>query len=333
MRLLISRIDAIGDVCLTLPAIGWLKENFPNFHVNLLVQAYAAPIAKACHWIDEVTILDKSSPESTAAQLQSTKAELVIHISPNKTIAKAAKIAGIPIRSGVIGRIYNWLYCNRLIKLSRSGSGQHESYLNLLALTRSLKLPDPDFNDFKKNIVKYAGLESLRKLDPQKSTHIILHPFSRGSGREWPIANFIELANLLVKKELIPVIAGISSDYDQIKPFVSQFPSQTIWAMGEGDLETYMKRIGQSGALVASGTGPLHISSLMNVPSIGLFPPRQDIDPARWGTINPLSYSLTSQNNCQQKCSNKVCPCMTNISPIIVLNHLETLLAKDQKSI
>lgn len=330
MRLLISRIDAIGDVCLTLPAIGWLKHNFPNYHVNFLVQAYAAPITNACQWIDEVTVLDKSDFNHTVSQLKSTNVDQIIHISPNKTIAKAAKSAGIPIRSGVIGRIYNWFYCNRLIQLSRSGSGQHESYLNLLAITRSLKLPDPDFIEFKENIVKYAGLSNLRHRNKEKELHVILHPFSRGSGREWPISNFIELANLLANNHLIPVIAGIRSDYEQIEPFVDQFPSQTVWVMGEGDLDVYMKRIGQSAGLVASGTGPLHISSLMNVPSVGLFPPRKDIDPIRWGTLNPLSNSLTSQPICEKKCSNKDCNCMTNISPQVVFNELSNLIQNDR---
>ena len=330
MRLLISRIDAIGDVCLTLPAIGWLKENFPNYHVSLLVQAYAAPIAQACSWIDEVVVLDKSTQQQFVNQLKYTKADAIVHISPNKAIAKAAKLAGIPIRAGVRGRIYNWFYCNRLISLSRSGSGLHESYLNLLAITRSLKLADPNFEKFKQNIVHYAGLSSLKEIKEEKMTHVILHPFSRGSGREWPISNFIELANLLVEHDLIPVIAGVKSDLEQIQPYIDQFPPKTVWVMGEGDLTQYMHRIGESAALVASGTGPLHIASLINIPSIGLFPPRQDIDPARWGTLNPLGISLTSQKSCTAKCSNKDCACMSNISPQLVLKDLKTLIAKNR---
>lgn len=329
MRLLISRIDAIGDVCLTLPAIGWLKENHPEFTVTFLVQSYAAPIAKNCSWIDEVVVLDKSSLENTVKQLKAVNVGQIIHISPNKLLAKAAKIAGIPLRSGVRGRIYNWFYCNRLIRLSRSGSGLHESYLNLLAITRSLGINDPEFLEFKKHIVKYAGLSSLNNIAPDKSKHIILHPFSRGSGREWPVSHFSELAKLLVESGFTPVLAGIKADFDQIKPYIDDFPSQTVWAMGEGDLDQYMHRIGQSAGLVASGTGPLHIASLINIPAVGLFPPKKDIDPARWGTLNPLGDSIVSQNACNKKCSNKDCTCMANISPQLVLNDMKSLINKN----
>lgn len=329
MRLLISRIDAIGDVCLTLPAIGWLKENHPDFTVTLLVQSYAAPIANNCSWIDEVLVLDRTSLENTVKQLKTVNAGQIIHISPNKLLAKAAKIAGIPLRSGVRGRIYNWFYCNRLFKLSRSGSGLHESYLNLLAITRSLGMKDPEFLEFKKHIVKYAGLSSLNNTAPDKSKHIILHPFSRGSGREWPVSHFSELAKLLVESGFTPVLAGIKADFDQIKPYIDDFPSQTVWAMGEGDLDQYMHRIGQSAGLVASGTGPLHIASLINIPTVGLFPPKKDIDPARWGTLNPLGDSIVSQNTCTKKCSNKDCTCMANISPQLVLNDMKSLINKN----
>jgi heptosyltransferase-3 len=333
MRLLISRIDAIGDVCLTLPAVGWLKENHPQYHVSFLVQDYAAPIAKACSWIDQVVILDKSSLENTVNQLKSIDADQIIHISPNKSIAKAAKLAKIRLRTGVLGRIYNWFYCNRLIRLSRSGSGLHESYLNLLAITRSLGMADPELNDFKQHIVHYAGLNSLKNPSLDKSKQIILHPFSRGSGREWPISNFLELAKLLVQSGLTPVMAGIKSDFEQIKAHVAEFPPQTIWAMGEGDLNQYIHRIGESAGLVASGTGPLHIASLINIPSIGLFPPRQDIDPTRWGTINPLGISLVSQKACSKKCSNKDCACMANISAQEVLSDIKNLISQQGLSI
>ena len=328
MRLLISRIDAIGDVCLTLPAIGWLKENHPEFTVTFLVQSYSAPIAKSCSWIDEVVVLDKTSLESTVNQLKEINPEQIIHISPSKFLAKAAKVAQIPIRSGVRGRIYNWFYCNRLIKLSRSGSGLHESYLNLLAITRSLRMKDPDFIEFQKHIIEYAGLSELNKTSADKSKHIILHPFSRGSDREWPVSHFSELAKLLVDNGFTPVLAGIKADFEQIQSNINDFPTQTIWAMGEGDLDQYIHRIGQSAGLVASGTGPLHIASLINIPTVGLFPPRKDINPARWGTLNPLGSSLVSQHSCSKKCSNKDCSCMANISPESVLNDMQRLINK-----
>ena len=48
---LVSRTDAIGDVVLTLPVAGRLKQLFPGCRVVLIGRTYTAPVAAACFHI------------------------------------------------------------------------------------------------------------------------------------------------------------------------------------------------------------------------------------------------------------------------------------------
>ena len=324
MHLIISRTDAIGDVCLTLPAVGWLKSVRPDWQITMLVKAYAAPIAQACHWIDTVAVW----PEHMAAHelsdwLRQMKADHIIHVFPNRQIAKAAKQAGIPIRSGVWGRLYHWFNCNHKVWLSRAGSQHHEAYLNLLLLAKVLNIPCPSDQQMRQQVVHWSGMRLPDNPAHASSKDIVLHLFSRGNGREWPIEHFAELARLMVNDGWHPLLGGTAQDAEALAQSQHLFPTSCTSVMGADSLELYMQRIARSAGLVASGTGPLHMASLLGQACVGLFPPKQGVNQVRWGSISPAGANLQLPQTCEKTCSNHDCDCMHALSPAQVWQALQ----------
>jgi ADP-heptose:LPS heptosyltransferase len=51
-HLLICRTDNIGDVVLTLPVAGYLKQRFPGIRIGFLCRSYAAPLVRCCDAVD-----------------------------------------------------------------------------------------------------------------------------------------------------------------------------------------------------------------------------------------------------------------------------------------
>ena len=177
MHLIISRTDAIGDVCLTLPAIGWLKSIHPDWRITLLVKAYAAPVALACRWANNVAVLpEQMSQDELSEWLRGMQADHILHVFPNRRIAVAAKQAGIPKRSGVWGRIYHWFNCNNRVWLSRARSQHHEAYLNLLLLARVLNMACPDDSQLREQAGNWSGLSALPAFASSSEKNIVLHP-------------------------------------------------------------------------------------------------------------------------------------------------------------
>jgi ADP-heptose:LPS heptosyltransferase len=131
---IISRTDAIGDVVLTLPVAGVLRSLYPSARILFLGRAYTRDIIDACTHIDGFLDWDQLKESSPAAQLAATGADTIIHIFPDKTIARAAWKARIPQRIGTTNRLYHWLYCNIRVPLSRKNSPWHEAQLNLRLL-------------------------------------------------------------------------------------------------------------------------------------------------------------------------------------------------------
>ena len=323
MHLIISRTDAIGDVCLTLPTIGWLKSIHPHWRITLLVKAYAAPVAHACHWIDQVAVLpEEMNTGELSNWLHDMHADQIIHVFPNRRIAESAKQAGIHKRSGVWGRIYHWFSCNDKVWLSRARSHHHEAYLNLLLLSKILKIPCPDDTEMRQKAVDWSGMRFAPTPLANTSKDIILHLYSRGNGREWPIENFAELAHLMASDGWHPVVGGTAADAVQFAVEQHLFPATCSSVMGLDSLDNYMQRIAAAAGLVASSTGPLHIASLLGRPSIGVYAPKPLINQQRWGAIGPASVNLQLPGPCDTVCSNQDCACLSAISAVEVWQSL-----------
>jgi len=328
MHLIISRTDAIGDVCLTLPAMGWLKSVHPDWQITMLVKAYAAPVAQSCHWIDTVAVWPENMSEhELSAWLLHMHADHIIHVFPNRRIAVAAKRAGIPLRSGVWGRLYHWFNCNHKVWLSRAHSLHHEAYLNLLLLAKVLNIACPDDALMRQQVVNWSGIRLTANPDTAPTKDIVLHPYSRGSGREWPIVNFAELARLMVNDGWHPMIGGTAQDAEIFATQQHLFPAGSTNVMGADTLEQYMQRIASSAGLVASSTGPLHMASLLGQACVGLFPPKQGVNQVRWGGMSPAGANLQLSQDCEKTCSNHDCYCMRALSPALVWQALQQQMA------
>lgn len=133
-HILISRTDSIGDVILTLPLAGLLRMRFPDARISFLGMPYTREIIESCRHIDSFVDWQtiKEQPEADSLrQFKELKADIILHVFPRKEIARLALKAGIPKRLGTTGRLYNWLYCNMLVPISRRNSDLHEAILNL----------------------------------------------------------------------------------------------------------------------------------------------------------------------------------------------------------
>ena len=197
-RILVCRTDNIGDVVLTLPIAGYLKQQLPHVQIDFLVRAYAAPVVRQCRFVERVLAVDEQS--DLERMFQDGGYDTVIFAFPNRALAKAARRARVANRVGTSHRLFHWLTCNRLAHFTRKNSPLHEAQLNF-ALLRPLGF---DHTPALAEIPPLYGLVAPRvaevdQLRAQSPFNLILHPKSNGNGREWPLARYFELVHLLAE--------------------------------------------------------------------------------------------------------------------------------------
>jgi len=88
---IISRTDAIGDVVLTLPVAGVLKELYPGAKIIFLGRSYTEELIKACVHVDEFLNWDelqKLPAEEAVKKMAGTGADTIIHVLPHPEIKR-----------------------------------------------------------------------------------------------------------------------------------------------------------------------------------------------------------------------------------------------------
>ncbi len=329
-RIIISRTDSIGDVILTLPVCGVLKEHYPDAEICFLGKSYTADIVRNCMHINEFINYDEILRLNERDQIEFLKnlhADAILHVFPVKHIAQLAKKAGIPLRIGASGRIYHYLTCNRIIRMSRRRSELHESQLNLKLLSGF----GLDIFLQPNEISAYYGWkqeQNLREdiaslIDPQRF-NIILHPRSKGSAREWGIQNFARFAQLLPENEFKIFVTGTADEGKQIKELFELCPA-IINLTGKLSLSELISFISRSNGLIAASTGPLHIAAASGIIAIGIYPPIKPMHPGRWKPIGKQAIALVKDQKCDDCRKQNSCHCMEEISPEYVLKTLNDL--------
>jgi heptosyltransferase-3 len=307
---LVSRTDAIGDVVLTLPVAGWLKQQHPGCRVVLIGRSYTAAVAAACLWVDDflnVDELSKLAPAAQVARLKSYAAAAIVHVFPNKQLARLARQAGIPVRIGTRNRLFHWLTCNRLVALSRRHSPLHEAQLNLqllapLGYTELLALP---------GVAPLVRLQAIEPLRPELQQvvaarqpgqlNVILHPRSRGSAREWGLAHFGQLARQLHTAGHRVFVSGTAAEGDELVDWLRENAKfLTADLTGKLKLPEFIAFIAAADGLVAGSTGPLHLAAALGRHALGLYPPIRPMHPGRWGPLGPhAEYLVFDRPDCQ----------------------------------
>jgi len=332
-HIIISRTDSIGDVVLTFPMLGLIKQKYPGIKITFLGQNYTRPVAMACSHIDFFLDWNEMlghSYETRVTLLRSLEADVILHVFPRKEIAILARKAGIPVRMGTTGRLYHWFNCNRLIKLSRKESPLHEAQLNILLAERLLGkqlLPLEDIPALY-GFDKIAPLpdEISSQLDPLRY-NLILHPKSKGSAREWGADNFATLANLLPKEEYKIFVTGTKAEGDLLiqEGFFNNLRDITDLT-GKMSLEKMISFIQAADGLIAASTGPLHIAAALGKIALGIYPPIRPMHPGRWAPIGTKASFLIADKECDDCRESGPCHCMLGITPLQVKQKLEALV-------
>ena len=332
-HLIISRTDGIGDVILTLPVAGLMKKLHPGVKIWFVGRSYTSPVIAACEHIDQFINWDEISqytPKEKHEYFKTLHADAIVHVFPNKELARIAYQCKIPLRVGTSHRFHHWLYCNRLVQVGRKKSPLHEAQLNALLFRPLGVKATPSLNELipLMGLTRPAELDDIyaRWLDPSRF-NVILHPKSKGSAREWGLGNFSELISLLPKDRYKIFISGSAEDGKVLQRQIEAWGNDVTDITGKMPLAQFIAFINKADGLVAASTGPLHIAAALGKVAVGLYAPMRPIHPGRWSPLGPRADYLVLGKQCNKCRHDNHCACIESIKPADVVLKLEQLKA------
>ena len=326
-RIIVSRIDSIGDVMLTLPFCAWLKECFPQATLVFLARGYTIPVVSCFKPVDEILDWDLIMNLPIAEKTGLLKADCIVHLFPNKDVAALSKKAKIPYRIGTSHRIFHFLTCNYKVNFSRKNSSLHEAQLNF-ELGRPFGLKSiPSFESI---IAIGPHFDLPIKPTPKAaknidlSNAIVLHPKSQGSAIEWPIEKYHDLSEQLIQSGKTVLITGTEKEGEMIRNQFS-FSEHLIDLTGQLILSELIALLSKVKVVVACSTGPIHIAAVLGTPTIALFSSRKPIHPGRWRPLGEKSKVLVFDENCQNCKNGKQCRCLEEIPVDLLIKQIYAL--------
>jgi ADP-heptose:LPS heptosyltransferase len=319
---------------LALPMAKVLKDHFPGTKIYFLGRRYTKPVVNACIYADGFIELEDFLKNKITIDEHPIHA--IVHAKPFASVAKRAMQLHVPWRIGTTHRAYHWIFCNKLINLSRKHSDLHEAQLNLKLLTPFGIKKEFSLEEISESygLTKPEPLrEEFASLIDKTKYNLILHPKSRGSAREWGLQNFISLVMQLDLDRYKIFISGTASEKNLVQPLLDEIPHLVTDITGIMDLGQFISFISACDGLIACSTGPLHLAAALGKHAMGIYVPLRPIHAGRWGPVGEKSEVFVVDRSCTNCAKNaKLCQCISEVEPAWIKASLDRQLNALQKT-
>ena len=332
-RILLIRLDRIGDFVASIPAIKAIKAIFPKAKITMLLSRSTFELAKLVPEIDEAIVYQGFF--SSLSTLKDRKFNLAVDLLMDYTLKTAllANLCKAKVSSGfdIEGR-------GQLFDLSFAPFSQQKPMSShLLDLSRYLAglsgKPAQDFRDiepvltlslqsreFNQRFLKEKGIK-------EEELILGIAPGAKFPSQCWKEENFAWLADRLVEKYKARIIIIASKPEDQkLKRIVSLMKSTPVIASGLS-LVQLAGLISVFKLMVANNSGPLHMAAALGVATVSTMGPTV---PYLWWPQGKNHMVIRKDLSCSP-CNRSVCrvhECLESISLEEMEKAVDTLMAR-----
>jgi heptosyltransferase I len=346
-KILVVRLSAIGDVVHVLPALRSLRSNFPESKITWLVEDRACDILTDHPDIDEVIVYPRKRWQREILKINKSLNTISDILFFYKKLRKEHYDLVIDFQGNLKSGIIN------LITGSENTIGFGKGYckeFNYLSTQYHAYPPRKKMHRIEKNLslLKELGIKSrfqrprlpVSKTDEEHISKfidaninssipiIIVHPGTSkfGSYKQWPALNYALLADKILESYDANVIFSWGpGEIDVVNKIVTNMKHKALVACETKSIKQLIELIRRAGLFIGGDTGPLHIASIMDIPVVGIYGPK---DPAIYGPYNGRSIVIKKDVPCspckKRTCGNPIC--MASILPEDVFRGVSNMM-------
>ena len=360
-RILVMRLDHIGDFTLSVPAFRLLRETFPHATIDAVLAPWNRTLAERLNLFDRVMLfnfyaersgdgreLDESTSRQTFRDLLAGQSyDLAIDLRLDGDTRPLLTLVDAEFRAGFSqGLLHPWLdisleWAGNLRSWRKNASATDE--VRRLIMTIADRFPitasvdqnqwQPDLSQGDTNGSRgspSADTEARGAIASQRQ--VIIHPFAGNEIKMWPAAKWRDLVALLHGDGIHVVMVGAANDAIRDADTVeSLMRAGAVNALGAYSLNELLDVVAEADCFIGCDSGPKHLAASAGIPVIGL--QSSFVDPVMWGPMNAGGVSLIRNVQCgpcyidnASKCPRQVA-CMTQISVADVYTQAHRVLA------
>jgi len=341
-KILMIRLDYIGDVVMASPAFSYLRSRFPNSSISLLTNSISRELYKNDENLDKIWVynwpwrlLRKDNGFSKAKikelfhlirALRKENIDLVIDSrGDSRFVFLFGTLVGARIKIGN----------------SRSGNSglfdfastydvdKHEverSFDVLGCFGGGQVKPQPYIP------LSVEALENAKKLlEPSSGAPVALvAPYSSKDVKSWPADYFKDVIQYLVNNKYQVYVVGAKDDSESAAALISSFSSSVYSLAGKTSILELAALTSISQLVVGVDTGVLHIASCFQTPIVAIFGPTRSCEYRPYSNLSTVVDNGTCQ--CDQlthaKCDVPLygyAKCMSELTPEAVIEAIKKI--------
>jgi ADP-heptose:LPS heptosyltransferase len=223
-RILVCNWAHLGDVLLTLPAIGWVRRRYPNAEIGLLTGSWAAPLVDdirdqfaRVHYIDHFNLIrsgalgarlkrHRQTAQAAIPEIRAAGYDLAIDFYPFfPSAAFTLWRAGIPARVGWTSGGLSAFHTHRV---DRVDADRHAIDYQRDILARLAPDAPPAFGDLRPAYPRATPRGPLPAPLDDGAPYVLIHTGTGQPAREWPPERWTELARRLTEEGRRVVMIG-----------------------------------------------------------------------------------------------------------------------------
>jgi lipopolysaccharide heptosyltransferase II len=314
-RILVIRLDLLGDLVMSLPVVTSLKEAYANAEVTVLALPYAAELLALVPEVDRVLTYDVNrvrTPREVlrpsnwrelfalVRTLRASQFDLCLSLH-GRFACVMAWLSRCPRRYGYRGEAYPCMLTHTLPG-KRYDIHQHETLYNL-QLARLAGAPfDAAHPPAPKLTVPQTEQRRMRHLLAEfevraDSVLVVIHPgAANGSAKRWLPESWGKVANRLHKQLGAAVaVTGTANEAPIVEAVVQACSFKPIVMAGQTTIPQLGALLKRADLLLSSDSGPAHMAAALGTPQVTIFGPT---DPVVYAPLNSKAIVLRRDLPC-----------------------------------
>lgn len=336
-RVLCVRLDNMGDVLMTTPAIRAIRAAKPSRHLTLLGSAsgvrvaahvpeidttivYEAPWVKNARTPASGTDVDRALVDVLAAHRFDAAVIFTAYSQSPIAAALVCRMAGIPLRLAHCRENPYLLLTDWRPETEPAQQLRHEvdRQLDLVAgfaprpadLRLSFRVARTDRTTLATKL-REAGV------DPA-AARIVVHPGASAPSRRWPAAHFAQaLRELAQRQHRDIVLTGDAGEAALVAGIVAQAggPAQVHDLSGRLSLGELGALLEGADLLIANNTGPVHVAAALGTPVVDLYALTNPQHGPWRVPARVLNRDVPCRNCYKSVCPNGTQACLVGVEP------------------
>ena len=332
-RILVIKLDHLGDVLLATPVFSNLRRAYPNAELHALTGAWTRVVLEKHPDVNKV--IEYNSPafcrtgQSTSfrgtfklyRELRREKYDLMVELRGDWRTVWFAFGRLTPKRlSRAALQIANRLGFAQF-------SGTHETTRNLDVLKQA-GIPTPVqtaiFSVTAEDKKWASDFLTTYRIERQRPL-IAIHPGSPIPLKRWLFDRYAELADWLIAQKRAQILfVGVEDEIPIITEIQALMRGESINVAGRTTLAQLASILHTCNVFIGNDSGPMHLAAGVGTQTIGLYGPG---DPTRFGPMGEKCQTIRRRSDCP--CVGTTCRfgkagCMSEIQVTDVIQTLET---------